>query len=139
MRMMPSELRYKRNCLILLKQKLKNFSMHAYAWPDDPIVNALIPQSGAAGLVQTDASTGASNWFKLASKVGCGNQTDEATLECMRRQEYSVLIKAIKGKAESRVGLPSISFGPMIDNKIVFADYQERAAAGKFAKRVKET
>lgn len=102
-----------------------------FAFPTTPLVSGLIMDSGTAHLDQlVSPDTTHSNFTFVASKVGCGNQTSaDAELECMRKVPASVIEDFVHEYEDSGV-TPSITFAPVVDEKIVFGDYSERAALG---------
>lgn len=114
--------------------------MYSYAWVNDPIVNAFIPESGTASLGdalggnKADKSAG---WYKASQKVGCGGaEAGEKTVDCMRSKPWNEVLQAIKPEG-SQAALGGMGdFGPMADGKVVFSDYKARAVAGNFIKRV---
>lgn len=111
--------------------------MHAYAWPQDPIANAFIAQSGAAGVLKGRPDQGMSQWYRISSKVGCGGaKAGEATIECMRGKDTKAIMDAIGKDALGKEKNGLAIFAPTVDNKTVFADYQALGKAGKFAKKV---
>lgn len=107
-----------------------------YAYPKDPIVGGLIMDSGTAMIPSRGDTTGAS-FNHVASQVGCSglaNDTD-AQLACMRKVPAKT-IEDFVAKQSNTGASPSLSFGPTADGKSVFANYTERALAGKQAKIV---
>jgi cholinesterase len=114
--------------------------MYSYAWVNDPIVNAFIPESGTSALGETlggnkaDKSAG---WYKASQKVGCGGaEAGEKTVDCMRSKPWNEVLRAIKPEGPQAALGGMGDFGPMADGKVVFNDYKARAAAGNFIKRV---
>ncbi|GKT51110.1 lipase 1 [Colletotrichum spaethianum] len=107
---------------------------YSFAYTEDPIVRGLIMDSGTAHLDQLmnhDASH--SNFTFVAQQLGCGNLTDaKAELACMRKIPAEDLEHFVATYKDSEV-TPTIGFSPQIDNKIVFANYTEKAALGEMA------
>jgi cholinesterase len=101
----------------------------SYAYPSDPIVSGVILESGTALSfgVQTQ-DTASSVWYEASSAVGCGNaNTAPATVyECMSLKAAKTLTDIIPPNDKSSAGLP---FGPVIDNKLIFADYDSQTSA----------
>ncbi|KAK2017356.1 carboxylesterase [Colletotrichum eremochloae] len=102
-----------------------------FAYAKDPIVKGFIMDSGTAHLDQLmnhDASH--SNFTFVAQQLGCGNLTDaRAELACMRKIPAEKLERFVADYKDSQV-VPTIGFSPQVDNKIVFANYTEKAALG---------
>ncbi|KAK1999423.1 carboxylesterase [Colletotrichum falcatum] len=105
-----------------------------FAYAADPIVKGLILDSGTAHLDQLmnhDASH--SNFTFVAQQLGCGNLTDaRAELACMRKIPAEKLERFVADYKDSQV-VPTIGFSPQVDNKIVFANYTEKAALGEMS------
>ncbi|KAK2049374.1 carboxylesterase [Colletotrichum somersetense] len=105
-----------------------------FAYAADPIAKALIMDSGTAHLDQLmnhDASH--SNFTFVAQQLGCGNLTDaRAELACMRKIPAEKLERFVADYKDSQV-TPTIGFSPQIDNKIIFANYTEKAALGEMS------
>ncbi|KAK2778920.1 chlorogenic acid esterase precursor [Colletotrichum kahawae] len=107
---------------------------YSFAYPQDPIVRGLVMDSGTAHLDQLMSHDDIqSNFTFVAQQLGCGNQTTaEAELACMRKIPAEKLENFVATYKDSGV-TPSIGFSPVIDNKIVFANYTEKAALGEFS------
>lgn len=120
-----------------------------YIWLDDPIIAASIPMSGTVdNFGRRFPNTTAAGWYKTAELIGCGNQstTDNSSIvACLQSKpvndvldasENATRIVAKELDAESRiyVGITGL-FGPTIDSQLVFANYTDRAAAGKVIRR----
>ncbi len=104
---------------------------YSYAWASDPIASGFIPESGTVfswGLPNSQASA-AQAWFNVSATLGCGGASSDAAtvLSCMRRQNYTAILNAIPASS----GTSSIlgSFGPTIDNTVVFSNYSQRIPA----------
>jgi cholinesterase len=117
---------------------------YSYAWTADPIISGFILQSGSAA-IRMPAPTGAGNatitaasqWSSLSEKLGCGAVTAAEvgkTLSCMRSKPIKDVMEAT---APSKGAQVMGSWGPKIDNKIVFEDLAERGNAGKFIHTVR--
>ncbi|KAF8476793.1 Alpha/Beta hydrolase protein [Kalaharituber pfeilii] len=111
--------------------------VHAYAWARDPIVKALIPQSGTVELLRTlSAGDGFYPWGNLTEKVGCSNAgSEKQKLQCMQKLPWEALIEGMNAMATCQSGL-FLGFGPRVDGKVIFSseEYQRRGKAGLFAK-----
>ncbi|PQE26535.1 hypothetical protein CJF30_00001287 [Rutstroemia sp. NJR-2017a BBW] len=97
---------------------------YSYAFSSDPIVHALIEQSGTAfsfGLPYP-AATIAQNWYTVTSAVGCGNASSDATaqLSCMRNVSTDAIFAAVPTSGVNALLSP---FGPTVDGTLVFANY----------------
>ncbi|PQE19329.1 hypothetical protein CJF31_00009404 [Rutstroemia sp. NJR-2017a BVV2] len=97
---------------------------YSYAFASDPIVYALIEQSGTAfsfGLPYP-ASTIATNWYTVTSAVGCGNASTDSTaqLSCMRNVSTDAIFAAVPNSGVNALLSP---FGPTVDGELVFANY----------------
>jgi len=105
---------------------------YAYAWPQDPIVNGFIAQSGTVSGgkgMGRDRPANYDMWYKLSAGLGCGGADAGAkTVECVRGKTGDEVSK----KANEL----KLSFGPRADGKVVFADNEARGKAGNFIKRV---
>ncbi|KAK8056506.1 hypothetical protein PG993_001733 [Apiospora rasikravindrae] len=102
-----------------------------FAFADDPIVGGFIMNSGTAHLNQLMSNDVIySNFSFVAEGVGCGNQPDAASeLACMKKVPAEKLENFVATYEDSGDS-PSITFAPMVDEKLVFANYTERAARG---------
>ena len=67
-------------------------------------------------------------------KLGCGGSTAgiAATVACMRTRDFKAILNATKSTGLSEeLGL----FGPTVDGKTVFDDYERRALAGQYIRK----
>ncbi|SZF00863.1 unnamed protein product [Blumeria hordei] len=107
-----------------------SIDFYTYAWESDPIASGFIMESGTVfswGLPNS-ASTTTAAWFSTSQKLGCGNSTSppNSVLSCMQSKSPEEIYAAIpSGPASEILG----SFGPTIDNNIVFSNYSDRAPA----------
>ncbi|KAK8096752.1 cholinesterase precursor [Apiospora kogelbergensis] len=103
----------------------------SFAWREDPIVAGLIPQSGTSlSFLPNTKEYSESLWYNVS-------QASEASsvLACVRAADVvTILAAAAKVPALPTLALPQATFHPTIDNATVFADYEARAAAGRFAR-----
>lgn len=109
---------------------------YSYAWTKDPIVAGFIPQSGTARAFSDPAPpNNTAAWFNATQKLDCGGPSAgiPATLACMRTKTFEQILNVTR----SPPGLDGIlgQFGPTADNKVVFDDYKNRSAAGRFIKK----
>jgi carboxylesterase type B len=103
-----------------------------YAYKDDPIAHAVIAESGSAGLLGSNPTADFSHWYNASEALGCGGkEAGNATLACMKSKSTDEILKAIVPLAS---GALSSGFGPLPDNKTIFADYTTKGPAGDFAK-----
>lgn len=107
---------------------------HTYAWVDDPIAHAFITESGTvmsptSGLGQESAADAALSWYSITSVLGCGDSSNNPStvLACMRTKSSSLIM--------SSLAVSIATFGPTIDETIVFSDYVERSQAGNLVKK----
>ncbi|KAK8076502.1 carboxylesterase [Apiospora phragmitis] len=111
---------------------------YGYAYPEDPIVNTLLMDSGsefypAPVLYATTSDVTHSNFTFVASKFGCGGLNPAAELACMRKADAFAIENFLEVYQDSFTQ-PLIAFAPTVDGKTFFADYNARALAGKIAK-----
>ncbi|OAP54757.1 hypothetical protein AYL99_11205 [Fonsecaea erecta] len=108
-------------------------SWYAYAFPTDPIANAFIQESGSAfaDLSSTEEER-AATWRNASSSIGCGQASDSVLLECMRNQSVSAVLGAMLSIPQQGV---APTFGPLIDEELVFSNYTERTLSGAFAQK----
>ena len=108
--------------------------MFAYAYPDDPIVQAFIMESGQALSLQPDDGT---QWKEVANKTGCLSTNAKQELECMQKKHPWDLRRALSKYL--LVPFSEIVQAKMtIDNITYFGPegYAARLQAGQFAKLV---
>ncbi|KAK1483810.1 fumonisin esterase [Colletotrichum abscissum] len=115
--------------------------IHAYAYYDDPIAQSYYMESG---VVQSgiEADLTFSNFTFVAQNVGCGSpcgadcedEDGTAELDCMRRVSPTQISNFI-GQYTDRGEAPAIFFSLVQDERIIFRDYEARAAEGKLARR----
>ncbi|KAJ4302365.1 hypothetical protein N0V88_002509 [Collariella sp. IMI 366227] len=112
----------------------------SYAYEQDPIAAGLILTSGTAFSFPLNAvETLTKNWETVVAAVGCAapNATTPTTMACMRAVPWEDIKAAsakVKPSASGSVLRSIPAFYPQIDNEIVFPDYMDRTAAGRFAK-----
>lgn len=112
--------------------------MYHFAYPDNPLVQGLIMDSGTAHLdiLISRGEGDFSSFSRVAAGVGCANQTTAAAeLACMRGVPAEK-IEAFVADYEDGANDPSINFIPLVDGKLVFDNYTERAAAGNMSSLV---
>lgn len=114
--------------------------MYNFAYAEEPIVKGLIMDSGTAHLdiLINRETTDFSSFSLVAAHFGCGNQTtSEAELECMRKVPASELEDFVATYEDSGAS-PSINFIPVVDDKLVFNNYTEKAAQGEMSDLVSD-
>jgi cholinesterase len=107
-----------------------------YAWTKDPIVNAFIPESGTATSFSDPApSNNSAAWYNASLALGCGGPgTDlEESVSCVRTKPYQAILNVTKVADPLAAVLGN--FGPTVDGKVVFSDYDKRGAKGDFIQR----
>ena len=111
--------------------------IYAYAWADakDPVVNGFICESGSAPWTEGNKMN-PTLWYSLSERLGCGGAEKGAeTVVCMRTKSYQDILQ----ESKSSPGKTELfrRFYPVTDEKTVFSDYDKRAAAGRFIKKVR--
>lgn len=102
--------------------------IYGYAYPKDPIATGFSADSGAASILQGQAS--GSSFSTFAGFVGCGDLSKGAELACLQR------VSATKIQQALSFGNTGASFSPGADNVTAFSNYTERAEKGLLAKLV---
>ncbi|CAK7217679.1 hypothetical protein SBRCBS47491_003250 [Sporothrix bragantina] len=113
--------------------------IHNYAYYDNPIVSGYYLMSGTAAVAGIPADPLYSNFSSVARLVGCdfgtGTARDpDAEIACMRRVPADLLTNVVGQYAENATK-PALNFRPVPDDRIYFANYSARAAAGFMADR----
>ncbi|KAL8722313.1 MAG: hypothetical protein Q9181_007511 [Wetmoreana brouardii] len=110
---------------------------YTFAYPDDPIANGFIMQSNTIfSFHQTTPDQASVSWYNVSQQLGCGGQNtaSDEILSCMRGKNFTD-ISTVAATVPLVVSGALWSFGPTIDNQTVFGDYDNRAKAGRFARR----
>ncbi|KAJ4413451.1 hypothetical protein N0V82_008525 [Gnomoniopsis sp. IMI 355080] len=102
-----------------------------YAYPSNPLITGLIMDSGTAFSPIAVEDTTHSNFSFVAENVGCANVTDgyAGQLDCMRSVDAAKIEDFVATYQESGMS-PAISFGPVVDERLVFSNYTKQANAG---------
>lgn len=110
---------------------------YSFAYPEDPIAAGMSLDSGTAFSSIISEDTTQSNFTFVAEHVGCGGFDGDSSglLGCMRKVDASKIENFIAKYAESAQE-PGLGFAPVVDDKVVFANYTERVLQGKQAKIV---
>ncbi|PIG83107.1 carboxylesterase family protein, partial [Aspergillus arachidicola] len=93
--------------------------LYTYAYPKNPIVHAVIMQSGAASIIINEDKT-QENWQNLSQALGC------SALQCMQDKPWEDILEEVSSG--------SYSFSPVPDNVTAFADFEARAKEGGLAR-----
>ncbi|RAK98860.1 carboxylesterase [Aspergillus ibericus CBS 121593] len=102
---------------------------YSYGYPENPIVAALIADSGAPGIIDNE-DYAHTNFTFLAGLVGCSGLDSTEEISCVR----NVSARTLQTALSTYSGSPSISFKPAVDNITAFANWTERAIEGKVAR-----
>jgi carboxylesterase type B len=119
---------------------------YAFAWKDDPIVNAFIAESGTA--LTSDlfkpAEKRSNAWYRMTKALGCGGpEAGESSLKCAQKKTVSEIQRASGAGMGASSGAdgyavgPNIPFKPIADGKTAFSDIVERTKNGLFARKVR--
>lgn len=110
--------------------------MLSFAFPEDgkKLYQGLIMDSGTAFLTAAAQDTAQSGFTLVAGKLGCGNLTASAELDCMRKVDAKVIEEFLRGWNDNG-STPAVGFGPTIDSKVVLtaAEYTKRSKDGQYA------
>lgn len=109
-----------------------------YAYPTNPIVNAVIMDSGnELTPVAQNFDVAHLGFTSIAGKVGCGNLTAAQELACMRSSNVTAeaIEKALQTtNEEAGTDITKfLFFTPVVDNRTVFPDYTAKSVAGQVA------
>ncbi|KAL3964549.1 hypothetical protein ACCO45_001553 [Purpureocillium lilacinum] len=106
-----------------------------YSHPRDPIISALLLQSGTIEILNARSADADFEYVRVAGVVGCANSDREKELECMRTVDADRLKHAITNSTLNRFGSPYGGM-PMADNVTIFTndEYAKRGKAGNFAR-----
>ncbi|KAL4736110.1 Alpha/Beta hydrolase protein [Aspergillus similis] len=99
---------------------------HSFAFYNDSIPTGLVLESGSALLGLPSSDFAQTNFTFVASRLGCGNLTSTAQIDCMRAKPVEEIVDFA-----SRTGL---SFVPIPDERVVFSNYRARYAKGLLAR-----
>jgi cholinesterase len=110
-----------------------SIDFYSFAYVEDPIVTALVMESGTTGLGAYVRNESAAAWFNVTSALGCGDASSnpDALLACMRTKNTTEITAAIP---LSNQGYGSAVFWLTMDEKVVFSGYEAGSAAGSFIK-----
>lgn len=105
-----------------------------FAYPEDPIVSALIMHSGTSFLTLTSVDPEHTNFTSVATSLGCGNLNATAQVDCLRQAPFTDIIAFLKARSDNGT-TPGLTFNPVIDNRTKFANYTARALAGNYTRK----
>ncbi|KAJ7230272.1 acetylcholinesterase [Mycena pura] len=112
--------------------------IHAYAFHQDPIAQAFFMQSGTVFSFSPHEDLSHSNFSFVARHFGCeapcSDDDDDgvAELDCMRQVPFAQIVNFI-GQYGDRGATPGLFFNGILDDRILFADYNARSEAGLIA------
>ncbi|KAJ7649119.1 Alpha/Beta hydrolase protein [Mycena polygramma] len=111
----------------------QSVDFHSYAYYSDPIARGYFMQSGTA-LTVSFKDAAQTNFTFVAKHFGCDFPSDAAAeQDCMRPVPFA-LIENFIGQYGDNATQPALSFSVVLDEKIIFSDYAQRATAGELAK-----
>jgi carboxylesterase type B len=112
---------------------------YGFAWTQDPIIAGSIVQSGTSfSFAASSVNESAVSWFNVSGELGCGGSKSNLTevLSCMQIKDFEDIIAAVQVADAAGLGGSVLgSFGPTIDEEVVFSDYDHRARHGQFIQR----
>ncbi|XXG95525.1 hypothetical protein Hte_001789 [Hypoxylon texense] len=111
----------------------RSIDVHSFQYPDNPLVRNQIMNSGTALPPLPIPEPGNKLFTFVAKGLGFAGSDPAAELEFMRQQPAERLLGFIKAHAASKKP-PFLGFRPIVDGFTLFADFEERAKAGKFSK-----
>ncbi|KAH9905717.1 acetylcholinesterase [Xylariomycetidae sp. FL2044] len=103
---------------------------YAYAYLDDPIVSSFIMDSGTEFVDRTTSDPEHTFFSFVAEQLGCETSDPEAELECMQSQDAKAIEDVIQAQQDAGLS-PVIKFTPLVDERIMFSNWSERAEQGK--------
>src|ERR1700710_2353895 len=83
-----------------------------YAYPSDPIIAGMIMDSSSASSSPAIVNNTHNSFTFLAGKMGCGNLSASAELDCMRNVSSVDIEAFLKSHGDSGAA-PALSFGPL--------------------------
>lgn len=115
-----------------------SISMYGYAYALDPIVHALITQSGTADSFGVAPPNSTAAWQSLSGLLGCGDVSSSAVSLALSQSVACVRSKPAAAVLTASLQVPIRAsalgaFAPSADGHTVFANYSALTAAGRFA------
>lgn len=107
---------------------------YQYTYPEDPIIHASVAESGSVfSFADPQPPNNLGHWNEAAKKLNCPTEPAAASVKCMRTKSTEEIlgVTIVENPLQAVLG----HFGPTVDGKIVFGDYRERNAAGKFIQK----
>ena len=112
---------------------------YSFAWKDDPIIAGSIDQSGTVySFAASPQKVAAMSWFNVTGQLDCGGPKDDPTIvaSCMQTKSFEEILAATQITDAAGLGGSVLgSFGPTVDEKLVFSDYEDRARRSNFIQR----
>jgi acetylcholinesterase len=105
-----------------------------FAYPEDPIVSALIMNSGSSFLDLTSRDPEHTNFTVVAENFGCRGSNATSEIDCLRQVDFKKILSFLKARSDNGT-TPALTFNPIIDNRTRFANYTARALAGNYTKK----
>ena len=102
-----------------------------FAYPEDPIVSALIMDLGTALYPLVTLDPIHSNFTFVAAQLGCKDLSPTVELACMRNIS-SIAIETLIQAYRDNGTQPVLSFNPITDNRTKFSNYTARYLTRNF-------
>ena len=114
-----------------------SISTYGYAYASDPIVHALITQSGTADSFGVAPPNSTAAWLSLSGLLCCGNVSSSPA--SLSRSVACVQSKPAAAVLTASLQVPIIAsalgvFAPSADGRTAFANYSVLTAMGRFAR-----
>jgi len=131
------------NRIILFGESVGAMSVdwYSYMWKEDPIVQGFITQSGQAQasdhleVVLPPATERNARWDEVARNLGCAKSSfNDSGVACMRTKSVQQIQEALPPTPQ--IKLVFGHFGPYIDGKYIFPNYDELTESGAFTQKV---
>jgi cholinesterase len=111
-----------------------SIDFYTYAYIQDPIISGAIIESGSvSSFADPQPANNLENWNKASQQLGCHTRTIKESVNCMRGKSMEDILKVTKvsNPLQAVLGI----FGPTVDHKVVFGDYEARSKEGKFIQK----
>ena len=116
--------------------------MYNFAFHEDPMVSGLIMSSGTA-FIENMLNAGVpgpkySNFSYVASHLGCDSSSAEKELACMKKVDAAIITDFLANNTNIDMSdmYGGLAFSAVADERVVFANYTDRALRGKLARVV---
>ncbi len=106
-----------------------------FAYPSDPIFQAVILQSGVVLMAQSTTDPDKTSFSYVAQQLGCpANSSATEEVEFMRSIDAGVIENFLKTHSQSNA-TPSLFLSPSADGKVIFTrqEYLNKGKAGEYA------